>query len=610
MNGKTPSLRVRSKVLRVGALLALGGTIIAFALAAAGSQSMQEDLVFRRVHVSAATDYWFGGLPALGRLFTGTNGRGNLGVYDLAQDRFDVLKADSTDFLLYALISPDGSRIAAFWAHFTAERSASENQLRVISRDGAGERTLISVPGPFWLSPMAWMPDGKSIIAQQRRSGMAALGGLELVEVSMDDGARRVITRFDVQAIPALFVSPDGRHAAYGIAVDDTGARDIHAVDLADGRTWPLVAGNGEDKLMGWQPDGSAVFFYSNRELGWGIWRLAVENGRPVGEPELVRGDVWDMAPQGFSGDQFFYVVNRAAAQIRTATVDVASGSVLTPPTMIRPPSEGWSREPAWSPDGDYLAFLDYPAGEGWDANHARLGIRSVHTGETRYLPFPFPSAAQLYWGPESESIRVLGNRAGVRGLHRLDLRTGSVELLRELPNRMDAGGFAFSPDGRSYYFHRDRSELWAGDVATGQERRVARVEGINRRIGVSPDGETVMAMTGGHLEENAIVLIPAAGGEPREIWRGEGILAGGPFFHMTPDGRYVLAAEFLPPAGIWRFSVDGSEEPVQIIEGEAPRGFRMTADGRRIAYWEWPDPEGNSEIWVIEGLAGWRSDD
>jgi Tol biopolymer transport system component len=607
MNATNPSPR---RVLRGGALLAVGAAIIALAPTANGSQSLQEDLVFRRVHVSSAVDYWFGGVPAMGRFFQGTTGGGNLGIYDLAQDRFNVLKADSTEFLLYSLISRDGSRLAAFWATFPRDGSVSENQLRVISRDGTDERTLVSEPGPFWLSPMAWTPDGRSIIAQQRRTGMAALGGLELVQVSMDDGTRRVITRLDVQAIPALSVSPDGRYGAYGIAVDDTGARDIYAVDLADGRTWPLVSGNGEDKLMGWQPDGSAVFFYSNRELGWGIWRLGVANGRPAGEPELVRGDVWDMAPRGFSGDQFFYRVSRAVAQIRTATVDVASGSVLTPPTMIRPPSEGWSRNPAWSPQGDYLAFLDYPAGEGWDANHARLGIRSVHTGETRFLPFPFPSAAQLYWGPESESIRVLGIRDGVRGLHRLDLRTGSVELLREFPRGPEAGGLTFSPDGRSYYFHRDRSELWAADIASGRERLVARVEGINRRVSVSPDGETLIVMTGDHLKENAIVLVPAAGGEPREIWRGEGILAGGPFFHMTPDNRYVLAGEFLPPEGIWRFSVDGSEEPVQLLEGEAPRGFRMSADGRRIAYWEFPELEGSAEMWVIEGLADWKPND
>jgi Tol biopolymer transport system component len=596
------------------ALVALASAVALTPNPARG-QSDGDGLVFRRVHTSTVNGPWFGGLPALGRFFTSVTPGGDLAVYDLAEDRTEVItnhmaRGDSADFLIYARISPDGDRIATFWAHFTGlergKRARSENQLRVIGRDGTGERTLISEPGPFWLSPLAWTPDGRSIIAQQREGmgGMAVPGDLEIVEVSMEDGTRRVITRLDVQAIPSLSVSPDGRYAAYGIAADDTGNRDIHAVDLTDGRSWPLVAGNGEDRLMGWHPDGSGVFFYSNRELGWGIWRLPVESGRPAGDPELIRGDVWDMVPRGFSGDQFFYVIHRASPQIRTANVDVAAGRLVTPPTMIRAPSEGWSRDPAWSPDGSHLAFLDYPAGDGWDAAQARLGIRSVHTGETRFLPFPFPSGARLFWGPETGSIRVLGHRDGVRGLFHLDLQTGAVTLLREFPDRRNYT-LAFSPDGRTYYFHRDRSEIWAGDMATGRETLLARVEGVDRRIGVSPDGSTLIVRTGPNVGENRIVLIPTGGGEPREIWRGERVLAGGPFFHMTPDNRYVVAGEFLPPEGIWRFSTDGSQEPLQIFDGERPGGLRMSPDGRRIAYWTWAAQEGATEVWVIEGLVG-----
>jgi len=92
---------------------------------------------------------------------------------------------------------------------------------------------------------------------------------------------------------------------------------------------------------------------------------------------------------------------------------------------------------------------------------------------------------------------------------------------------------------------------------------------------------------------------------EPRDIYRGELLRGGSSFLEVTPDGRYLVVASFAPPEGVWRFSMDGSGEPLKVLEGEAPRSFRMSPDGRRIAYWEWPDPEGATELWVIEGLVG-----
>jgi Tol biopolymer transport system component len=357
---------------------------------------------------------------------------------------------------------------------------------------------------------------------------------------------------------------------------------------------------------MGWDPDGSGIFFYSNRDLGRGIWKLSVADGRVTGTPELVRGDVWDLIPRGFSGDQYFYEVVRASAQVRTATLDIASGQVVTPPTMIREPAEGWSRDPAWSADGRYLAFLDYPANIPWGASQARLGIRSVYTGETRYLSFPFPSGAELHWGPDSEEMMVIGRHGGVSGIHRLDLRSGEITLLRERPELGPQSALSLSPDGSTYYFHRDRSEIWAGDVATGRETLLARVDGVLRRIGVSPDGQTLVLRAGDFDEETRLVVLPASGGEPREIYRGQIIRGGGFFLAITPDGHYVVVASFAPPASVWRFSMDGGE-PVKLLEGESPRSFRLSPDGRRIAYWDWPDQDGATELWVIEGLTSSR---
>jgi Tol biopolymer transport system component len=584
--------------------------------APAASQQSPDGLVFRRVWTSSAENPGVGGFPPVrGRFFSMLVGNAqDLAIYDLAEDRVEVLTdrwadRDSADMTGGPLLSPDGTRLVYRYTHWG--ENGGEVQLRMINRDGSGERILLQellgmndagTNFSFQIQPLAWMPDGATIIAEQHVPGTT-----EIVLVSARDGSRRTVGSYDVRAIGRLDLSADGRFAAFDLAVDDNGNRDIHAVDLETGSSWALVGGNGNDQLMGWDPDGSGIFFYSNRELGGGIWKLSVRDGRAVGEPVLVRGDVWDMLPIGFSGNQFFYRVSLAQAQIRTASVDIAAGHVITPPTMIRPPTEGWSRDPAWSPDVRHLAFLDYPGGN-WALSSGRLAIRSVYTGETRYLEFPFLAGATLHW--TENGLLVVGTHDGVSGIYRLDLSSGDVSLLQERP-REGWNGLTISPDGRTYYFHRDNSEILARDIATGSETLLGRIEGVTRRMGISPDGSTLAMRVppdlgmGGHTSvDSRLFVLPTAGGEAREIYQGEALRAT-TFLEFTPDNRYVVGASFWQPEGVWRIPVDGSSEPLKILEGEAPRSFRLSSDGRRIAYWDWQDPEGSTELWVIEGLVG-----
>lgn len=600
----------RQPLINRALLVLLGLCLIA---APAAPQQSPDGLLFRRVWTSSAESPGVGQFPPVRGRFFATMVNQNPAIYDLAQDRVDVLTDNQRveDAVIETgepLLSPDGSRLV--YRYTQRGRGGNEFQLRMINRDGSGQRVLLreafGMPEAgtaltYSIQPMAWLPDGTTIIAQELASGTPEQASIVLI--SARDGSRRALRSFDTRSIGGLDVSPDGRHAAFDVTADDNGNRDVHIIDLENGSSRALVSGNGNDRLMGWDPDGSGIFFYSNRNLGGGIWKLRVRDGRPVGDPVLVRGDVWDMLPIGFSGDQFFYTVRRTEAQIRTTSVDIAAGQVITPPTMIRPPSESWSRDPAWSPDVRHLAYLDYSGittNADWANSSARLAIRSVYTGETRYLEFPFLAGATLHW--TERGMLVTGTHNGVRGIYSLDLTSGDVALLRE-----SASGGTISPDGTTRYVRRNNGEILARDIATGRETLVGRLEdvGLPRRMGISPDGSMLAAPVGGLAAADArLFVLPTAGGDPREIYQGEALRAMN-FLAFTPDNRYVVGASFWEPAGVWRIPVDGSSEPLKILEGEAPRSFRLSSDGRRIAYWEWQNPEGSTELWVIEGLVG-----
>lgn len=585
---------------------ALLSTLVIAGLAAgatAPQTGSNDELVFRRIWTSSTGSYYFGlGPPANGRWMSAVDVSGDVSLYDLASGEYRRLTSNGPDIrsrgtALTSVIAPDGARVAYDWCTGgTPDDTLCE--IRVIGTDGSNERTLISERGvPY--SPAAWADNGTILLKR-------GAGGRELMLVSAVDGATRTLHRFESGRVGNVAASPDGRWIAYTFRPDAGGDADVYVLPMSGGEPSALVRGNGNDQLMGWMPDGSGILFYSNRELTRAIWKLAVRrNGRPVGDPELVRADVWDLdRPVGFSGNQYFYLVIRASAQIRTATIDAEAGTVVNPPSPIRPPSEGWSREPAWSPDGRYLSFIDYPADLGSDAgqtSESRLGIRSVHTGEMRYQPFPFEAFTQPWWVPDAQTLTVFGRHQGRPGIYRYDLQSGRVTRLLD---RADGeNGLGAAPDGSRYYFHRQRRELYARDLTTGEETLLAKIDGLWRRIGVSPDGELLAVRAGGCMEESRLLVLPASGGEPREIYRGMD-LGCSDFLDITPDKKYVIAAVFSPTgSGVWRFSIDGGE-PVKLLDAD-PRGFRMSPDGRRVAYWSWPNPEGAREMWVIEGLAG-----
>lgn len=433
------------------------------------------------------------------------------------------------------------------------------------------------------------------------------------MRISLRDGNVRTLTRFTTGSPVKAFVSPDSRYVAYDFLPFDSTDADIYALDLEGGQPRAVIRGNGNDRLMGWDPDGSGILFYSNRELTRGIWRIGVRDGTATGDPELVRADVWDLIPMGFSGDQYFYAVVREAPQIRTATLDVEAGQVINPPAPIREPSEGRSTDPAWSPDGSHLAFLDNPAGVPWQVSRARLGIRSVHTGETRYLRFPFSTGSTIHWVPDARTMTVFGRHNGQRGVFRMDLQTGEIQKVLDRDERdprdwrNEQQGIGLSPDGRTYYFHHAQNEVYARDIATGRVTLVGRVPGPGRlwaRVAVTADGETLVVRTGRNLATDAgLYTLPASGGESREVYRGPALPQINTSLQVTPDSRYIVAASL---GSIWRFPMAGGE-PLKLLEGEVHRQFQLSPDGRRIAYWDWGNMEceGAGEIWVIEGLVG-----
>ncbi len=166
----------------------------------------------------------------------------------------------------------------------------------VANKTGAPQKVLIDNPEYWDFKPVAWTPDGKSILVL---AAMTVDETWMLAWVSASDGSVKPLKslgwRFELgMSLPAL--SPDGRYIGYAASVSDRppGARgqadragnspnsgDVHIYVLAaDGSSEeiPLVKGASINQHPTWMPDGKSLLFVSDRAGSFGLWSVSLQD--------------------------------------------------------------------------------------------------------------------------------------------------------------------------------------------------------------------------------------------------------------------------------------------------------------------------------------------
>ena len=567
---------------------------------------------------------------------------GNLAVRDLTTGRNRDITDDATWYgaqshAIDSAWSPDGVQIACWWS------GGNHSGLRIVGLDGSQPRDLYNTSGSSRARIRGcydWSKDGKYILARLVRKTDENKWLWEIRLVSVADGSMRILKTAEGLAAgdPAMKFSPDGRYVVYDREVEEhERLRDIFLLATdGSGEEVRLTEHPADDYNPVWAPDGKAIVFVSNRDPGGGkgLWLVQVADGKPVGEPQLVKGEVGDIVPLGFTRKgSLFYTTTTRWSHIYVASLDMETGKLLSSPELLR--SQGLNHSPAWSPDGKSLAYVSERTSPGSFHRRPVLVIRFVETGEEReLLSKPADPAheigGQLRWSPDGCSILYGGQQWDP--LHLIDVQTGHITQIPRTDSQVF--GPAWSPDGKTIYYtgvdvgnvvENWPSRIVALDLETRQDRELCQGGCLRGIVAVSPDGRQLAFLDkvflGGTSGKVTLKVVPAAGGEPRILLDRKDLNLrdthnlDGPCA-WTPDGRYVLFTiskwydHVLTDSELWQIPAEGGK-PKKLLEIESPYrpgGIRCPLsfhpDGRRIAFHKGRARlEGEMDLWVMENF-------
>jgi Tol biopolymer transport system component len=556
---------------------------------------------------------------------------GNLAIYEIATGKKRHLTNHGWDrldeFALSARWSPDGKQVAYDWYN-----GNDYCELRIIGLDGSKPRILYSNEKVGWTNPFDWSTDGKQILAYfEGKDGTDWI--CQIVLVSADDGSVRVLKTFDGGWPENMCFSPDGRYIVYDFPPkEDSPERDIFLLSTDGSREIPLVEHPSHDELLGWAPDGKNILFASDRTGTLGAWLIAVADGKPQGNPKLVKSSLGPIEALGFTQKgSFYYGISQKGNNIYIAELDLETGKILAPPKRAITRFEGYNQWPDYSPDGKYLAYISrrFPLTILPDYTMAQIGgnvlcIKSLETGEEReILPdldkFGFPR-----WSPDRRSVIVgdlsANNQEGY--YKQIDTQTGKVTpiVFSDMYEEVINGPCEWSRDGKAIFYvrHNRKAKIFriiVRDLESGTENEIYRSDDYLRisllRISLSPDGQWLALRI--HSDEKVILkAIPSVGGEHRELYRfeaEEGIkFRARASITWTADGKYILFTMKDPKKD------DPEWELCRIpaAEGEPEKlGLEMTRfkwysltvhpDGRHIAFSS--TEQSSAEVWVMENF-------
>ncbi len=418
---------------------------------------------------------------------------------------------------IFPKISPDGR-----WIAFSGEYSGSR-QIFVMPSTGGTPRQLTyyndvgALPprGGFDNYPLDWTPDSRKVLFHANRTPYGERMGKYFL-VDLEGGLE---TPLQIPEAGGGTFSPTGREIVYTPISREfrtwkryKGGRqqDVWIYDLVNNTSKRLTDFEGSDLHPIWHKE--KIFFVSDRELVQNIFAYNLKNGKVEKVTAFKDYDVlWPSGEGGlaaYENDGNIYKLNLDSGKSERIVIDIrfdnpntipyfknvsetiggfdvsprgkravfeARGDIFTVPaaegvTYNLTDSQGVRElNPAWSPDGRYIAYGSDKTGE--------YEIYLVDTAEKNVvIPLTTGGTAWKYqpvWSPDSTKLAFSDRNLAVQIV---DIKTKAVSIV-DKARRFELTDYAWSPDSKWLAYSKDgdnaQAAVWVYSLETGKTHRV-----------------------------------------------------------------------------------------------------------------------------------------
>ena len=362
-------------------------------------------------------------------------------------------------------VSPDGKLVAYVVSELDRSTEKSNSDLYLIPTAGGEPKRLTTSTGAD--NHPRWSPDGKTIAFNSNRSGSSQVWLLPI-----EGGEARQLTKLPIDANGPIW-SPTGQSIAFSAKVyPGKSPEETASLDEKQGKEKSKV--KIYDRLMvrhwdEWDDKKRSHLF---------VVEVATAQAKDLTPKFEVNTPP---APFGGSSDYAFSPNGMELAFTAEPTRDMAWSTNTdiwivsingNEPTNVTEDSPGADAQPAYSPDGEYLAFVSQ-ARPGFEADKWSLKVRDRSTGEVTDLTGAIDRSVQSFtWGGSRAITKPFDG--SIRDMVAVFDDQGSVAIRR----------LSFLADGDGHLFVSDEP----GDRISG---------GVNQSPQVLPQGQGLVFLHG-----------------------------------------------------------------------------------------------------------------